>query len=123
MKNKYMKTNDLKKLKKLIGKEISIDDQKKQKMQFEEVSKSNFKLISFNPTKVANQITLIISEIFHKLEAYEFSQRSWQKQNRTYVSPSLSALIFRFNKLAYWVKKKLLKINLFFDQKIKKGCN
>ena len=105
LKNQYLKNNDLIKLKKLLGKDIKLKDQKIEKVKFEEDPKSNFKLLSCNPTKVANQITLIISGIFQKVEAYEFSQRSWQKQNRSNVSPSLSAMIYRFNKLAYWVNE------------------
>ncbi len=63
----------------------------------------NHKFMDWNSDIIAAHLSLISAELYNKVQASEFIDLSWQKDNRETLAPNLVALAARFNQLSFWV--------------------
>jgi hypothetical protein len=65
-------------------------------------------LIYRNKQVLAEQLTILESEIYASLQLCEFLDQSWNKPNKRDNAPTLVALADHFNKVASWVASDIL---------------
>lgn len=63
----------------------------------------NERLLDFAPECVAEQVTLLRSDLFRSIPQYEFLSKVWKKASRTVSHPNLDRLIESFNSLSGWM--------------------
>ena len=57
---------------------------------------------------IAQQLTLIDSEIFYSINSMEFTDLCWQKENKIKDSPGIVLFYSRFNQISQWVSTEIL---------------
>eukprot|EP01125_Pyxidicula_operculata_P006043 TRINITY_DN2111_c0_g1_i1.p1 TRINITY_DN2111_c0_g1~~TRINITY_DN2111_c0_g1_i1.p1 ORF type:complete len:1230 (-),score=380.39 TRINITY_DN2111_c0_g1_i1:146-3835(-) len=69
---------------------------------------NKFDFLSFNPTEVARQMTLMDEQLFHKVRAREFLGGGWAKKDAMSRAPNLTKFINHTNRMAAWVVTEIL---------------
>lgn len=68
---------------------------------------SKYSLLEFSSVELAQQMTLLDSELFLKIGLAEIL--AWGKEQNENVSPNLAEFIDHFNKMSFWVRTLILK--------------
>lgn len=64
------------------------------------LSAKNFSLLDFKSEQIAEQMTLLDSELFNKIEIPEVL--TWAQEQNEERSPNLTRFSEHFNKMSYW---------------------
>ena len=65
-------------------------------------------LTVFNEREIANQLTLVESQIYRRIMPREFLSQAWAKEKLKYRAPNVRALIARSTALSWWVASSIL---------------
>mmetsp|Transcript_9301 Transcript_9301/g.23316 ORF Transcript_9301/g.23316 Transcript_9301/m.23316 type:complete len:480 (-) Transcript_9301:83-1522(-) len=68
--------------------------------------KLNF--LDLNVSEVAEQLTLIESEMFRRIQSHEFLKLSWRSKDRAVLAPGVVAMVERFNMVSFWVATEIV---------------
>jgi RasGEF domain len=68
--------------------------------------KLNF--LDLNISEVAEQLTVIESEMFRRIQSHEFLKLSWRSKGRLVVAPGVVAMVERFNMVSFWVASEIV---------------
>ncbi|XP_049821190.1 guanine nucleotide-releasing factor 2 isoform X3 [Aethina tumida] len=70
------------------------------------LSAKNFSLLDFKSEQIAEQMTLLDSELFNKIEIPEVL--TWAQEQNEERSPNLTRFSEHFNKMSYWARTRIL---------------
>lgn len=73
------------------------------------LSKREKKLVDFSPKDIAQELTIIDSNLFSKIQASECIQKKWDKENRIKNSPNIHRIIERSNLFSLYLASEILK--------------
>jgi len=65
--------------------------------------------VDINPMEAARQLTLIESESLSRISPDEYKNKAWCSEESVVVSPNVSEIITRFNKLSYWIASEIMR--------------
>lgn len=64
--------------------------------------------LAYNDSEIARQLTQIDFSLFNQIRPYELLNQAWSKPELKHLSPHVTALIDRINKVSYWVASLIL---------------
>jgi len=59
-------------------------------------------LVAYAPKDVAEQLTLIDSEIFYAIQKHELLSQAWNKDHLKHTAPNVVTILSRLNKVCIW---------------------
>jgi hypothetical protein len=68
------------------------------------------KLMSFDPSIIAEQFTIIDIDSYKNLKTFEFLDQAWTKRKLNCLSRTVIEMMDRINSLSYWVATNILLI-------------
>ena len=67
-----------------------------------------FDIFAWDPIEIARQITLYTQYLYRNITCQELLQGGWTKKDKMEISPNVSQLIARFNKISRWIMEEIL---------------
>ena len=67
-----------------------------------------FDIFAWDPIEIARQITLYTQYLYRNITCQELLQGGWTKKDKMEISPNVSKLIARFNKISRWIMEEIL---------------
>jgi len=67
-----------------------------------------FDIFAWDPIEIARQITLYTQYLYRNITCQELLQGGWTKKDKMEISPNVSKLIDRFNKISRWIMEEIL---------------
>lgn len=70
--------------------------------------KAFFAFLEWSPLDIAEQFTLLHSEMFKLIEIGELFEQNWQKEDKESLAPNLTAISNFFNRISYWISSSII---------------
>ena len=92
---------------KIVSYCLKLQEKLQPKNSFTQEIECKYSLLDFQSLELAQQMTLLDSELFMKIGLAEIL--AWGKEQNGHVSPNLADFIDHFNKMSFWVRTLILK--------------